>query len=396
MKDQELILLPALAASVDAEGKLFLTQKYLDGVAEYAKNWPGPVTTLARLTKHPIRDLDPVEVLLENGPNSIEIRPQDHGHLASRLIGAAGVMAFLAPDEAPMLQVCNEIEVPVVFVSEYSPKTERQIVDSEVSNPIIRVRRKAWLQGAERMRRKMLQKSAGLQCSGTPTYDIYRPLQSNALLFFDNRVREADILLDDALSLKTSEILKKQPLRLVFGGRLTAMKGVLDLPRIAKALVDLGVPFSLDIVGDGPLTEELRAAISAPPLANFVALHRPMDFRTEWIPYLKTSADLFICPHPQGDPSSTYPEVMSCGVAIAGYANEAFSGIVSHSNSGFLSPIGKPALLAQRIAQLHEDRHELAVAMNRAVAFARKHTFEATFARRMDHLASSVGLVTCP
>lgn len=392
MKDPELILLPALPASVDAEGKLFLTQKYLDGVAEYAKNWPGPVTTLARLTKQPVRDLDPVEVTLGNVPNSIEIRPQDHGQLASRLMGAAGVMAFLAPDEAPMLQVCNEIEVPVVFVSEYSPKTERQIVDAEVSNPIIRVRRKAWLQGAERTRQKMLLKSAGLQCSGTPTYDVYRPLQSNALLFFDNRVRETDILSDDALSVKTSEILKKQPLRLVFGGRLTAMKGVLDLPRIAQALVNLGVPFSLDIVGDGPQAEELRTAISTPTLASCVALHRPMDFQAEWIPYLKTSADLFICPHPQGDPSSTYPEVMSCGVAIAGYENEAFSGIVSQSSSGFLSPIGKPELMAQRIARLHEDRQEVATAMTRALAFARKHTFEATFARRMEHMARCVGL----
>lgn len=392
MKDPELILLPALPASVDAEGKLFLTQKYLDGVAEYAKNWPGPVTTLARLTKQPVRDLDPVEVTLGNVPNSIEIRPQDIGQLASRLMGAAGVMAFLAPDEAPMLQVCNEIEVPVVFVSEYSPKTERQIVDAEVSNPIIRVRRKAWLQGAERTRQKMLLKSAGLQCSGTPTYDVYRPLQSNALLFFDNRVRETDILSDDALSVKTLEVLKKQPLRLVFGGRLTAMKGVLDLPRIAQALVNLGVPFSLDIVGDGPQAKELRSAISTPTLASCVALHRPMDFQAEWIPHLKTSADLFICPHPQGDPSSTYPEVMSCGVAIAGYENEAFSGIVSQSSSGFLSPIGKPELMAQRIARLHEDRQEVATAMTRALAFARKHTFEATFARRMEHMARCVGL----
>lgn len=392
MNDPELILLPVLSASADADGRLFLTQKYLDGAAEYAKSWPGPVTTLVRVTKQPIRDLDPAEVTLGKGPNPIEIRPQDHEKLASRLMGAAGVMAFLGPEETTMLELCNRMDVPVVLVSEYSPKTERQIVDTEVSNPILRFRRKVWLQGAERKRRKMLPKAAGLQCSGTPTFDLYRSLQPNALLFFDNRVRQADILLDDALSQKISDILDGRSLRLVFGGRLTEMKGVLDLPLIAKALIDLGVPFSLDIVGDGPQAEELRSAISAPPLADYVTLHKPMDFLAEWIPYLKTCTDLFICPHPQGDPSSTYPEVMSCGVAMTGYENEAFSGIVSHSSAGFLSPIGKPELLAKRIAQLHEDRREIATAMRSALAFARKHTFEATFARRMDHMIQSSGL----
>lgn len=392
MNDPELILLPVLSASADTDGRLFLTQKYLDGAAEYAKSWPGPVTTLARVTNQPIRDLDPAEVTLGKGPNHIEIRPQDPEKLASRLMDAAGVMAFLGPEEATMLRLCNRMEVPVVFVSEYSPKTERQIVDTEVSNPVIRFRRKVWLQGAERKRQKMLHKAAGLQCSGTPTYDLYRPLQPNALLFFDNRVRQADILSDAALSRKISDVLSDRPLRLVFGGRLAEMKGVFDFPLIAKALIKLGVPFSLDIVGDGPQAEQLRSAISEPPLADCVTMHKPMDFMTEWIPYLKTRTDLFICPHPQGDPSSTYPEVMSCGVAMTGYENEAFSGIVSHSSAGFLSPIGKPELLAKRIARLHEDRQEIAAAMPRALAFARKHTFEATFSRRMDHMTRSAGL----
>lgn len=392
MTNHELILLPVLSASERPDGRLFLTQKYLDGAAEYAKNWPGRVTTLARVTTQPVRDLDPAEVILGQGPNGIEIRPRDGNQLAVRLKGAAGVMAFLGPEEAATLDLCNRIEVPVVFISEYAPRTERQIVDAEVSNPIIRVRRKIWLRGAERTRRRMLSKSAGLQCSGTATYDLYRSLQPNSLLFFDNRVRAADVLSDDGLKHKVSEIMTNRPLRLVFGGRLAAMKGVRDLPRFAKALHDLNIPFSLDIVGDGPLASELQAAMSNSPMSDHVTLHGPMDFQTGWIPYLKANADLFICPHPQGDPASTYPEVMSCGVAMAGYENEAFAGIKAHSGAGFLSPIGNPEALAQLIARLHGNRSDIAEAAGKSVTFARKHAFELTFARRMEHMIHSTGL----
>jgi glycosyltransferase involved in cell wall biosynthesis len=392
MTNPELILLPVLSASIRPDGRLFLTQKYLDGAAEYAKSWPGRVTTLARVTHQPIRDLDPAEVTPGHGPYNVEIRPPDGAQLAARLKGTAGVMAFLGPEEAPTLKLCNRIGVPVVFISEYAPQTERQIVDAEVSNPIVRMRRKIWLRGAERTRRRMLSKSAGLQCSGTPTYDLYRSLQSNALLFFDNRVRAADVISDEGLTHKISEIMTNRPLRLVFGGRLAAMKGVGDLPQFAKALHDLDIPFSLDIVGDGPLSSELRATIAGSPVSDHVTLTGPMDFRTGWIPYLKANADLFICPHPQGDPASTYPEVMSCGVAMAGYENEAFAGIKSHSGAGFLCPIGDPKALAQLVARLHSNRQDLAEAAVKSVTFARKHAFELTFARRMEHMIRTADL----
>ncbi len=392
MTDRELILLPVLSANAGPGGGLVLTQKYLDGAAEYAKTWPGPVTTLARVTQVPIRDMDPAEALPGTGPTGVERRPPDGPELAARLKDAAAAIAFLGPEEEPTLDLCNRIGVPVIFISEYAPKTERQIVDTETRNPVLRVRRKIWLAGAERKRRRMLPKSSGLQCSGTPTYDLYRELQPNALLFFDNRVREADVLSRADLDRKIAEIMEHKPLRLVFGGRLAAMKGVRELPRIARALHDLGVPFTLDIVGSGPLEGELAAALSAPPLSDHVTLHGPMDFREGWTPYLKTHADLFICPHPQGDPASTYPEVMSCGVVMAGYANEAFAGIAKQSGTGFLSPIGDAAALARVVADLHENRRKIADAAVTALEFARAHAFEPTFARRVEHMIGAARL----
>ena len=116
------------------------------------------------------------------------------------------------------------------------------------------------------------------------------------------------------------------------------------------------------------------------------SLKGALDFRTGWIPALQREADLFVCCHLQGDPSSTYPEVMSCGVPIAGYDNEAFQGIVRYSDAGWQTPMKKPDLLAEEIARLHRDRDSLADASVRARAFAIQHDFETTFARRTQHM----------
>lgn len=383
----ELILLPSLKARRGTNGGLILTQKYIDGAAQYAKIWPGPVTSLVRIDTQPGSDMDQVEVPLSGTETPLEERDPDPKRLLKRIQSAAAVLALLSPNEFETAQIGHSHGIPMLFTSEYSPRTERQIVDAGTSNPVLRLRRKLWLRGAEKKRRTILANyAAGLQSSGTPTYDHYAPFADNRLLFFDNRVNADDIIDDQTLNAKCEQVLAGQPLRLVFGGRLIAMKGAMDLVRVAKALLPHDIPWTLEIYGSGPLEGPLRQEIAAGGLSERVFLRAPMDFRTGWIPLLKREADLFICCHPQGDPSSTYPEVMSCGVPIIGYQNEAFEGIVRESGAGWVRPMRDAAGLAEVIARLHANRQEIADMARSGRAFARQHCFEQTFARRTSHL----------
>lgn len=385
----ELVVLPSVRAHRGLHGGLVLTRKFLNGVAQYAAHWPGPVTALVAPAPAPVFLMDPLEVLPgERRPYGVALRPDDEAVLHERLARAAVVLAFLSPQEAPLAAACKRLGVPLVYISEYSLRTERQIVDAQTDNPLLRWRRKHWLAGAERARRAALREAAGVQCSGTPTYEAYRPLNPGAMLFFDNRVR-ADHVIDGAgLAGRAAALRERRPLRLVFGGRLVAMKGVRDLPLIARELVRLEVPFTLEIYGGGDQEGALRADIERLGLADHVSLHGVLDFDTEWVPLLKQRADVFVCCHPQGDPSSTYPEVLSCGVPIAGYDNEAFAGIVAHSGGGWLAPTGDARRLAAVIAHLHRDREAVVAAAERGAAFARRHAFERTFAARAHHLAA--------
>jgi len=381
----ELILLPVLTAQRAASGRLIVTQKYLRGAAEYAKSWPGPVTSLFNVSPLPSTDLDQVEVASDIGEHVIEIRPCDLKVLARRLQSASLVVGFLSPFEVATTELCNRIGVPVIHVSEYTLRTEWQIIDSSGTNPIVKLRRKLWAWKAERLRQYLVGISAGLQCNGVPTYRAYREICPEAFLFFDNRVKKSGIISSEKLARKTLEVQVGRPLRLVFGGRFVPMKGVLQLPRVARHLSQAGVPFELAIYGAGPEESKLRSAISRYGLEHQISIFPPVDFDQEWVPFLKQSADLFVCCHMQGDPSSTYSEVMACGVPIAGYDNEAFKGIVEISGAGFLAPMGDSKRLASVIADLHRDRDRLVSAAQIGVSFSKQHCFEATFSRRVDH-----------
>lgn len=318
--------LPGVRASYGQNGGFVLTQKYLEGVGKLAKFWPGPVTSLVEITNDQSTDFDHVEVDPHTLETGLESRPDSMPALMARLEKAAVVLGFLA------------------------------------------------------------RLSAGLQCSGTPTYDFYADYQPNRLLFFDNRLEEGEVLSDAACRAKVAELSSGRPLRLVYGGRFVPMKGVMGLPEVALALKQAGIPFTMDIYGDGPQKAALGQKITTLGLAESVRIQAPVEFRTGWVKVLKEYADIFVCCHPQGDPSSTYPEVMSCGVPIVGYDNEAFRGVVAKSGCGWPVPIGQSEALADAIAKLDSNRSALADAALQGLIFGRSTVFEATFKARAQHL----------
>ena len=387
-----MVLLPSLGARIGARGGLVLTQKYLNGAKAYADTWPGSVTSLVRLTEDVTTDMDHVEVQRDDVGTALELRPSSGKRLAERLRGAGVVLAHLSRDEAALAPLCRRLRVPLVYGTEYSLGTEEQIIDVETKSSLLRWRRKLWVRRTERLRLDALAQAVGVQCSGTPTYEVYRHHNPRALLFFDNRVHESAVISDAELDAKLHQSEAQRPLRLVFGGRLIAMKGVLDLVDLAEHLVRHGLEFQLDVYGRGPLEGEMQRAVDRKGLASRVRMCGALDFERGWIPMLKREQNLFVCCHPQGDPSSTYPEVMSCGVPIVGYDNEAFAGIVQRSGSGWLVPMHDVAALAAQIVQLDGDRPRVARAARLAREFALVHNFERTYARRVQHLVECAGV----
>lgn len=380
-----LCIVPTMKVGRAADGQVSLTRKFLEGMAQYAQRWNGPVRVIAR--EGGDDGLDVVSVRPEELPFELRVMDFDHPAMVEQFRDVAVVLGALHHDQLPLADRCIERDVPVVLIAEQSVRTRWQITCAETSNALLRLRRGWWNRGLEKRFRALLPRIAGVQCNGTPTFDDYQSINRHPLLFFDSRVTGSMLVDESTLKLRTDELLAGGPLRLVFSGRLVAIKGVDHLPAVAEHLRKLGVKFTLDICGGGNLHGPLAAEIQRRGLNDFVKLRGVLDFETELLPWVGRNADLFVCCHRQGDPSCTYLETMSCGVPIAGYDNEAFAGLVAHCKVGWPTPMDDPAALAQKIAQLDRDRPQLAGSARASLKFAAGQTFESTMRKRVEHLA---------
>jgi colanic acid/amylovoran biosynthesis glycosyltransferase len=386
MRDGRLLVVPALRARAGADGSFLLTRKFVDGIHSYVRLWPGRVHVAVQRTDQPDGNLDPIAICPGDQPFELSWAGAGASRDGELLRGAAVALVTLTHDSVPLADLAARASVPLVYVSEYSVRTRRQIVRAETANPLLRWRREWWTWRLEGRYRRAVRLAAGVQCNGTPTYEAYKPLSRNALLYFDTRVSREELAGEADVEARLRGLRAGGPLRLVFSGRLAAMKGADHLPRVAAELRRLGVDFSLDVFGGGPLEAPIRQDLARLGLEQAVRLHGAVDFARELMPYVAKKADLFVCCHVQGDPSCTYLETLSCGVPIAGYDNEAFAGLVRSSGVGWTTSLGDPGALARRIAELARDREALARQARQALAFASEHTFERTMRQRVAHL----------
>jgi colanic acid/amylovoran biosynthesis glycosyltransferase len=386
MAREKLLVMASLRAMKMPDGRVVVTDKFVEGMLEYVKLWNGPVATILEPADAASNNLDNTPIDPADLPFDLQILPFDDLRIKGHLAEAGVVLGGADYRQNHLADWCREAGTPYVVNTEYTLATRNQIIASEARNPLRRLRRYIWEAGQERAVRHSIALAAGVQCNGLPTYNAYRPLNAGCHLYFDTRVTDDQFITAPALENRLASLEAAKPLRLAFSGRLIAMKGADHLPRIAQEIRQLGVPFSLSIFGSGDLEPSIRRELARHGLEDLVHLKGVAKFSSELIPYLQQNVDLFVCPHRQGDPSCTYLETLACGVPIAGYANEAWSLLLSTADVGLSAKLDDPKALAQAVASLHHDRTRLATLSRQALDFALPHSFEKTFAARIDHL----------
>ncbi len=377
-----LVVMPSVPATV-RDGGFFLDIKMVEGLALYARLWGGPVRCV-------IRAGDPAQIAFGRDyaaadlPFEVAIIDADATGIGLLTRDAAVVLA--AGDNHRDLPVPGLTDAPVVFIIEYTLKTRLRIIAIEQGRSLAALKNAVWTILTERRRRAAFARSAGLQANGQPGYDAYRRSSPSILRYFDSRLTDDQQIAVEALAAKQAAMRAGKPLRIVFSGRLETMKGADHLVRVAAELRRVGVPFTLDIYGDGVLRPAMQQAIEAEGLGDRVVLHGKVPFDAVLVPLMKERVDLFLCCHRQDDPSCTYLETLSCGVPIVGYDNAAFAGVLALGDIGIAVAMDDPAAAARAIAVLADDRTRLAAMADAAAAVGRAHSFERTFAARIDHL----------
>ena len=372
------------------DGGHLLDIKFVEGMRLVRDLWDGPVGCLLRTQDHTFpfaRTHAPGELPFDLTvlPRDKAIGPEDiAGHDVIQCSGDS-YDALHLPD------LCREKGIKLVYVIENIPRTRQQIIalDTERSLPG-KLRGIVWVMTREPRRRRAFRKADGLQANGYPAFSLYGPLNSNTMMFLDNRVGADLQATAEEMDARAARLTDGAPLRLVHSGRLEPLKGAQDLVPVARRLASRGVDFTLDIFGTGRLEGEIGRQIAAHGLQDRVRLHGAVDFATELVPFSRKNADIYLSCHRQSDPSCTYVESMGCGLAVAGYDNRMWSALCSASGAGWSAPLGRAAALADVIARVDRDRQEAVRACRAAHGFAAAHAFEHEFRKRIAHLAALV------
>jgi colanic acid/amylovoran biosynthesis glycosyltransferase len=382
-------LIPSLNCEQTPEGKLTLTTKFLEGLKEYAIHWPGSITLFVRIVSESnLRgEMDLIEIHPNDLPCKLSLRSDRFGYDKQRL--EQSDLIFLSRDQMAAHEMVRGSGIPVVYALEYPLSCRLEILAATVRNPVRRAVRTLREYHHEKRLIDNLKRSAGIQCNGTPAYEAYQALSSSAFLFFDGRSDESQVIGAQHLKERLEDFEESErPIRLAFSGRLTAMKGPQYLPQIAQDLEHIGVPYTMEIFGSGDMEESLREEVQRLQLGEHVSVKGPVHFRSELIPHMSSSIDLFVCCHVQGDPSCTYLETLSCGVPIVGFGNSALTGLSARSNSCRTVPVHQTVDVAEAIAALSNNREEVTDRSLRAREFALQHTFKKTFKKRVEHMLS--------
>lgn len=371
-----------------SDGGWLLPSKFVDGVREYVRLWRGNVRVFLPRSRQTGTELDYRMWSREELPCQFSSIPAGGGRVVLPLDPASTTVLLLPhPDLLGVARSCLREQVPLVLVTELSLRTQLQILRETRRWSPRRLASQLWHVRENRRWKPLIRDCAGLQCNGLPTYIQYRALNRKPLLYFDGRTTLAECAVADKVEARLVKARLRGSPRIVFSGRLIGIKGVDDLVEAAAHLVAGGQDFELWIAGDGDRRKDLEEGFRKRGLSGVVRFPGVLDFHSELMPLLREQADIFICPHPQGDPSCTYLETMAAGVPIVGYANEALEGLVQLAASGVTVPVHDAAALAGAVRALWEDAERLRDMSLRALEFARQRSFQAEFARRIQHIA---------
>lgn len=384
---QPLLTLFSAAPARQEGAMLRLEDRFVEGMAQHMRDWPGPVAVVLRDSGQadvPRSALyDPVDLEF-----SVTVLGPDDP-VESALTCDPGVVMAAAdlPDHLPLVRSAHRLGLGVVFGVEQTLQTRLRAAITNRDKPVAR---RLWSVGwnlrQELRLRRALRHADGVQMNGFPVSREYSRLNRNTIRFLDNRMHRDMLATDADLGARKARLTANAPLRLVHSGRLESWLGAQHLVPLADRLRRSGVPFSMVIEGGGSLSDLIRKQIAASGLQDRVTLAGQMPFATGIVPMFRRNADLLVSCRVHAEPSAVFVEAMACGLPVLGFDNMMLSPLVRDSSGGWTVPMNDLDQMAATIGGLDRNRHRLTDCAAAALDYARRHDFETEFKARMTHL----------
>ena len=148
----------------------------------------------------------------------------------------------------------------------------------------------------------------------------------------------------------------------LYVGRLSAEKGLHDLVRAWRRIVNIWPEARLWLVGEGPDRDDLYDRLRDHELKYHVVMPGAFDDVTE----LLQAADVFVLPSHEEGTKMSLLEGMAAGIPLVASDLQAHERLATHRERALLSPTKNPIVLAESIAEVLTLREEAAARAERA------------------------------
>lgn len=214
---------------------------------------------------------------------------------------------------------------------------------------------------------------------GSDTYLSYRDLCPRSHLVHDIHVGPEQAIHPATLAEKKAQATG--PLRIVYAGRMDAMKAPLDWLRALALARDQGVAFQATWLGDGALMADCQALRKSLGLEDRVTLPGFVDDHARVLNEL-SDAHLLLFTHITPESPRCLLEALIKGCPIVGYRSFYPEDLLAEHGGGMLTPLGDPQALADALLALDRDRAKLAALMDAAAANGQRFNDRVVFAHR--------------
>jgi glycosyltransferase involved in cell wall biosynthesis len=173
----------------------------------------------------------------------------------------------------------------------------------------------------------------------------------------------------------------------LYVGRLSAEKGLHDLVRAWRRIINAWPEARLWLVGEGPDRDDLYDRLRDHELKYHVAMPGAFDDVTE----LLYAADVFVLPSYEEGTTLSLLEAMAAALPVVASDIPGHERLATHREHALLAPIKNPVALAESIAEVLTLSDEAAARAERA----RQHVMDNYSAKQMAqrHLELIQGLV---
>ena len=303
-------------------------------------------------------------------------------YLHLSLSGFAGDWAAVAALEARKLgraYACHtdRVEFSVQLAMEPRPSFTR-LVRAYVEYPLVKY-----------YQRHVIKTCAVGLWHGYDCYRVYSKMCSNNFLVHDIHTKRADYVGWDAVEDKAARVLHEKPLRVVYTGRASGMKGPLDWVRSMGYARDYGANFRAVWVGDGPLLEDMKRLARELDLEGIVSFPGFIEARSRLLEYLRV-AHVLVFTHLTPESPRCLIESFVSGTPIVGYENAYAQDLLEGYGGGEFVKLRDAAGLGRLIAQLDRDRPRVAELIRQAGKNGARWNDEEVFRHRSDLLKQNL------